>query len=246
MFLSFLMSRLTKDTFEPKGYIFYESHWIRFDLVETNFTNLRPSGNHVLRIINVFSTGITKHLPSDNHYCTWERRRAWSRARRRKPLFCFGGAGYEAITLSLSWVGGGSPKTPRTEQRRWCSYHRSQELSPATAGERCSVICYRTVAVSAAVAPVATRWASRFIASVVVIVNIHTATTDCLGDVGPVRTWHASWMKSSTSNRTPPPRACIHPGITRTRTFCEFCTSKHVQRNYVSSVRHSYPHPELL
>ena len=33
------------------------------------------------------------------------------------------------LTLSLSWVSGGSPKAPRTEQRRRCSYHRSLELS---------------------------------------------------------------------------------------------------------------------
>ena len=76
------------------------------------------------------------------------------------------------------------------------------------------------------------------VASVVVVDNAHTAT-DCLGDVGPVRTCHASWMKSSTSNRTPPPRACVYPGITRTRNLCAFCTSKPVQRTSVSSVRHS-------
>ena len=55
------------------------------------------------------------------------------------------------------------------------------------------MICYVTVAVSAAVAPVATRWGSRFIASVVVVDNAHTAT-DCPRDVGRVRTCHASYQ----------------------------------------------------
>ena len=72
--------------------------------------------------------------------------------------------------------------------------------------------------------------------------------TDRLGDVGRVRTCHhESWMKSSNSNRTPPPRACIYPGITRTLNFCEFCTTLiPVQRTSASSVRHSYPYPELV
>ena len=39
----------------------------------------------------------------------------------------------------------------------------------------------------------------------------------------PVRTYHASWMKSSTSDRTPPPTACGYPGHTRTRNLCNFC-----------------------
>ena len=43
------------------------------------------------------------------------------------PQACFVLAA-QARKLSLSWVGGGSPKTPRTEQRRRCSYHRSLEL----------------------------------------------------------------------------------------------------------------------
>ena len=101
------------------------------------------------------------------------------------------------------WVGGGSPKTPRTEQRRRRSYHRSLELSSIYSvyslgcrgtwqiklgtklglrspsiffwrhrRVRCAVICYRTVAVSAAVASVASRCGSRFIASVVVVDNV--------------------------------------------------------------------------
>ena len=60
---------------------------------------------------------------------------------------------------------------------------------------------------------------------VVVLSIIHTlkATTDCLGDIGPVRTCHASWIKSSTSNRTPP-RGGVHlPGYTLTRDFCKLC-----------------------
>ena len=49
--------------------------------------------------------------------------------------------------------------------------------------------------------------------------------------VGPVRRYHSSWMKSSTSNQTPPPRACSYPGITRSRSFCELCTAfKHVSK----------------
>ena len=36
---------------------------------------------------------------------------------------------------------------------------------------------------------------------------------------------YASWMTSYTSNRTPPPIACIYPGITRTRNFCKICTT---------------------
>ena len=83
-----------------------------------------------------------------------------------------------------------------------------------------------------------------------VVENAHTAT-DCLGDVGPVKTCHASWVKSSTSNRTLSPRACIYPGITRTRNlcdlyniharinnFCEFCTTViPVPKTSVRSVR---------
>ena len=78
----------------------------------------------------------------------------------------------------------------------------------------------RSIAVSAAVAPVATHWGSRFIASLgdglSIIHNSLEATTDCLGDIGPVRTCHASWIKSSTSNRT--------PARCPTRNFCKFCT----------------------
>ena len=51
----------------------------------------------------------------------------------------------------------------------------------------------------------------RFDSVVVIVDNAHTAT-DCLGDVGPVRTCHTSWMKSSTSNRTPPPEGVYLPG----------------------------------
>ena len=108
--------------------------------------------------------------------------------------------------------------------------------------------------------------------SLVVVDNAHTAT-DCLGDVGRVRTSHASWIKPSISNRISPPRACIYQGITRTRNFREFCTtsipvqtasviypgitrtrnfgefcttSVPVQTTSMSSVRHSYPYPERL
>ena len=51
-----------------------------------------------------------------------ERRHALSPARRRQPLFFFGGAGEETITLRVSWVGGKSPKIPPAEKRRRCSY----------------------------------------------------------------------------------------------------------------------------
>ena len=64
-----------------------------------------------------------------------------------------------------------------------------------------------------------------------VVVDKAHAAPDCLGDFGPVRC-HASWMKSSTSNRTPPPRACIYPGITRTRNFCELCTIHTRTKNF--------------
>ena len=50
-----------------------------------------------------------------------------------------------------------------------------------------------SVSVGAAVAPVATRRGSRFIASFVVVDNAQTAM-DCLGDVGPVGTCRASWI----------------------------------------------------
>lgn len=57
-----------------------------------------------------------------------------------------------------------------------------------------------SVAVGAAVAPVATRSGSLFIGSVVVADNTRTAT-DCFGDVDPVGTCYAGWMNLSTSNR---------------------------------------------
>ena len=64
------------------------------------------------------------------------------------------------------------------------------------------------------------------------------ATTDCPGDVYPVKTCHASSMESSTSNRTPPPRPCIYLGITRTWNFYKFCrTFIPVPGTSVSSVR---------
>ena len=51
-----------------------------------------------------------------------ERRHASSRARRRQPFLLCGGAGWQATTLRFSWVGGGSRKIPRAEQRRRRSY----------------------------------------------------------------------------------------------------------------------------
>ena len=53
----------------------------------------------------------------------------------------------------------------------------------------------RSVSVGAAVAPVATRRGSRFIASFGIVDGAQTAM-DCLGDVGPVGTCRASWITS--------------------------------------------------
>ena len=121
-----------------------------------------------------------------------------------------------SFSASLGWAEE-AQKTPRREQRRRCSYHQSLELrilyvfgrfawlswrlADRAGGEsrlatamffvRChrrGTLCYDLcVVVSAAVAPVATRWGSRFIASVVVVDYAYTAT-DCLGDIGRVRT----------------------------------------------------------
>ena len=77
----------------------------------------------------------------------------------------------------------------------------------------------------------------------VVVDSPQSYTTDCLGDVGPVRTCHASSMESSTSYRAPPPRPCMYLGITRTRNFCKFCRAFiPVPGTSVSSVRqcHEY------
>ena len=43
-----------------------------------------------------------------------------------------------------------------------------------------------------------------------------------------------------------PFEAGIYPGITRTRDFCEFCTTLPVRGTSVRYVRHSYPYPNLL
>ena len=64
------------------------------------------------------------------------------------------------------------------------------------------------------------------------------ATTDCLGDIGPMRTCHASWIKSSLQIELPPEGVCIYPGTTRTRNSCNFCrTFMPVPGTSVSSVR---------
>jgi len=175
----------------------------------------------------------------------------------------------QAKKLSVSAHLGGrrKPKTPRTEQRRRCSDHRSLELSSvfsvASLGcrgtwpielvaklglrppwfflrrHRRGTLCYDLVAVSAAVAPVATRWGSRFIASVVVVGNAHTAT-DRLGDVGPVRTCHmqVGWNPLLQIELLPRGRVftrgyylypelmwVLHNISTRTKNFCELCTT---------------------
>ena len=66
------------------------------------------------------------------------------------------------------------------------------------------------------------------------------ATADYLGDIGPVRTCHAGWIKCSTLNRTPRrggvylPAYYPYPKLllvlrdihTRTRNFCKFFTPR--------------------
>ena len=57
---------------------------------------------------------------------------------------------------------------------------------------------------------------------------------------------YAMWMKSSTSNRNPPPRGCLYPH-TRTRNFCKLCrTFVPVPGTSLSSVQRFYPYPEIL
>ena len=74
--------------------------------------------------------------------------------------------------------------------------------------------------------------------SVVVLSIIHNslkATTDCPGDLGPVRTCHARWIKSSIHFKSnSPPRGC------------EFTRVLPVPGTCVTSVGHSYQYPELL
>ena len=89
---------------------------IEFDSIWWKHTNLRPieklrTRYYVLSTV-FFPIGITQqHItqhPVGNHTeeCRWERRRAWSRARRRKPLFCFGGEGYIGSYHSQPLLGG--------------------------------------------------------------------------------------------------------------------------------------------
>ena len=106
--------------------------------------------------------------------------------------FFFRGAGYDAVTLSFSWVGGGNHWTPPTGQRRRCSNRSCWVFLPCLGSISCfpsrfadragrekllattrisfeeprpeyAVLWYASV--GAAVAPVATRWGSRFITS---------------------------------------------------------------------------------
>ena len=74
MFLSFLRARINEGHFGIETIHFYESNWIRFDMVETHNTNLRPIEKpritYQVRIVNVFPIGITEDLtqhPADNH-----------------------------------------------------------------------------------------------------------------------------------------------------------------------------------
>ena len=104
MFLSFLGARINEGHFgiETIYFLWIELNPIRYG-GNTSYKICVLSRNHVVpgityqvRIINVFPIGITEDLtqhPADNHDCRRERQRAWSRARRRKPRFCFGGAG---------------------------------------------------------------------------------------------------------------------------------------------------------
>ena len=136
-------------------------------------------------------------------------------------------------------MGGGSPKAPRTEQRRRCSYHRMNYpvFSVASLGSRgtwpielAAKACDRHVFFLGAIAVVRCamicsrergccpgRHSLKFtiyrLGGGCRYCSHSLIATDCLVDIGQVRTCHhASWMKSSTSNRTPPPRACIYPG----------------------------------
>ena len=43
-------------------------------------------------------------------------------------LFLVGGAGQEAITLRVSWVGRGNPQAPRAEQQWWCTYRGLERI----------------------------------------------------------------------------------------------------------------------
>ena len=52
---------------------------------------------------------------------TRQRRHASSRARRRQLLFFWCAAQARKLAITIRWVGGGSLKTPRAEERRRCS-----------------------------------------------------------------------------------------------------------------------------
>ena len=77
---------------------------------------------------------------------------------------------------------------------------RHDRFLGATAAVRCAIW---SVAVGVVVAPIASRWGSRLFASLVVVDNAQTAMY-CLGDIGPVTTYRASWINTSTSDRFDP------------------------------------------
>ena len=77
------------------------------------------------RIVLFFSMNSEKHSMSHNKHRRG--RHASSRARRHQPLY-FGGAGYEAITLRVSWVGRGRRKMPSAEQRLRCRYRSLERV----------------------------------------------------------------------------------------------------------------------
>ena len=91
MFLSFLRARINEGLFLIANISIFMNR-TNFDSIWWKHATLPPIGKYVLHIVIVFWVGITQYLaqyPADNHDCRWERRRAWSRARRRMPLFCW-------------------------------------------------------------------------------------------------------------------------------------------------------------
>ena len=154
------------------------------------------------RIIPFFSKKSEKLSISHNFRVTnaeesrRERRHASSRARRRRSRFVLLRRRLgSAITLSVSCVGGGSPKVPPAEQRRRCGYRSLERILCVLGVSLGSVLrsyclkncdCNRhefseapppryavlwSVGVGAAGAPVAIRRGSRFITSSAIVVD---------------------------------------------------------------------------
>ena len=191
MFLSFLtrghVLYWQRTLLNSKIFIFYESSWIRFDVVETyEFGSYRETTYCVLSMF--FPIGII-------------RRSAWLRCSYHRRLELFSVFSVVSLLCRGTWL----------LSSWWTNMGFRQPLFILTRYSRGTLwydLLQRSIiAVSAAVAPVATHWESRFIAALdgglSIIHDSHKATTDCLGDIGPVRACHASWIESSTSNRTP-------------------------------------------